>query len=503
MTKTNIILGPPGCGKTTTLLERVDAELAAGTPPDRIGYLSFTRRAADEAVKRACEKFNLERKQLPWFRTIHSLCFAALGLRKDDVLNGVKLTRDFAEFARVKITCKWSDDGTLNGFEPGDRALFIDNLARVNMVPLMTMYDGYDEDPGVSRAELQRVSTHLAKFKHEMGYLDFTDMLDQFVKHQIDIGLDVLFVDEAQDLSRLQWKVIEWIARRCRKLIVAGDDDQAIYRWAGADVDSFIAYPGESEVLGQSWRVPRSVQRIAEDLIRRVKNRRPKSWAPRDEEGEVDRKAVFADLDLVGPDVLILVRNNFVIEGLAQDLRNRGILFKVNDQPSVAGSVARAIYAWEKLRRGERVSIDDARKVYEKMRSVHEVARGSKKLSDFDDDAMVSLDDLRDRGGLLVDSPWYDALPNIGARDVSYVRKALQAGEKLNEPPRVRLQTIHTSKGGEGDHVVLMLETARRTDREAERKPDDELRTWYVAATRARRRLTLVSSPTQLRCKWL
>jgi ATP-dependent exoDNAse (exonuclease V) beta subunit len=50
-----------------------------------------------------------------------------------------------------------------------------------------------------------------------------------------------------------------------------------------------------------------------------------------------------------------------------------------------------------------------------------------------------------------------------------------------------------------------MLEVARRTDREAELNPDDELRVWYVAVTRAKERLTLVEpqSTQSLRCKWL
>ena len=83
----NIILGPPGTGKTHNLLNLVEKELSNGTPPDRIGFFAFTKKAANEAKNRAKIKFKLEDKQLPFFRTLHSLAFLQLGLTTSEVMS--------------------------------------------------------------------------------------------------------------------------------------------------------------------------------------------------------------------------------------------------------------------------------------------------------------------------------------------------------------------------------------------------------------------------------
>ncbi|BCV06358.1 MAG: hypothetical protein CM15mV131_310 [uncultured marine virus] len=82
-----IILGPPGTGKTTTLLNLVDEFIQQGIRPKQIGYFSFTK-SATEAATRAAEKFwalDLE-NDLSNFRTLHSYAFAQLGYDKRKML---------------------------------------------------------------------------------------------------------------------------------------------------------------------------------------------------------------------------------------------------------------------------------------------------------------------------------------------------------------------------------------------------------------------------------
>ena len=68
MAKVIKVLGPPGTGKTTTLLNYVQIEME-NVSIDKIGYFSFTRKAANEARDRAVEKFSLDKKSFKWFST--------------------------------------------------------------------------------------------------------------------------------------------------------------------------------------------------------------------------------------------------------------------------------------------------------------------------------------------------------------------------------------------------------------------------------------------------
>ena len=71
------------------------------------------------------------------------------------------------------------------------------------------------------------------------------NLIEDFLLKETTNKFEVLFIDEAQDLSLLQWEMVRKIWARAGKTYIAGDDDQAIFKWAGADVDHFIALKEE------------------------------------------------------------------------------------------------------------------------------------------------------------------------------------------------------------------------------------------------------------------
>jgi DNA helicase II / ATP-dependent DNA helicase PcrA len=547
-----IFLGPPGTGKTDRLLKEVDRLLANGIAPNRIGYHSFTNAAADEAVGRATLKFKLTREEFPYFSTLHSLCFRQLGLNKSDVADS--RMQEFAATAGIELSKYFSmEEGSSAGFLEGDRILFIDNLARMRMVPLHQQWDemqitSSQRAEQVSWPRTKQVAEYYARWKKTQHLLDFTDMLLEFYDHGKAPQLEALFVDEAQDLSLAQWRVVEKLAANARYVAIAGDDDQAIYEWAGADVNHFIDLPGNEHVLGQSWRVPPAIQSIALDIIDPVSHRRPKVWAPnvRDGNGSVDFFPGVVQADFSVPAswtsekdyVLALARNTYIIKKqIIPELRSRGVIFVYKKQPSIRPSVIAAVRHWEALRKGREVSVADVHGIYEHMytrtsKTNGSVAYGFKGLKDFpDNNEMVTIDLLKKRGGLLVDSVWYEALDKLktkegegtgrhvvdGIDDAQYLRLAMQQGNlrlSLNDEtnldhPRVRLSTIHSAKGAEAQHVVLFREMAWRTDQErklSQGAENAERRVWYVGVTRAKKRISIVNynrESAKAWCPWI
>ncbi len=491
--KTTIVAGCPGAGKTTRLLSMIDDRLRAGVAPNRIGFFTFTRGAQREAVTRAMDKFGLEEDALPYFQTIHSLGFRQMGLKSSQVLGRAHLDA-LATYLNVGLSGVQAIEGGTESSRLGDRLMHHENLARVRCVPLRKHYEESHED--FSYADLERFAEGLRRFKDDNDLLDFTDMLSLFVEAGEAPIIDCLFVDEAQDLSHLQWSAVAKCAREASEVIVAGDDDQAIFEWAGADVAAFVDLGGNVEKLEQSWRVPPEVQHFAAQIVDRIRHRRDKRWRARDAVGAVyyhldfDSVIDHAESSLALGEWLVLARNKQFLRRAETVLRSAGLPYTVHGVPSVPHLPA--IRAWENLRNGRAVGRDEILSCYDAMSRNVGYGHGAKALiSSQDDDWSATIDELRDEFKLLTDAVWYEALDRIPLGDRGYVRACLARNEDLSSI-RIRLSTIHAAKGGEADNVVLMLDQSYLTHRASRANPDAECRVFYVGATRSRKTLHVI-----------
>ena len=491
----NILLGPPGTGKTTSLLNLTERYLQDGVEPHKIGYLAFTKKAANEALERASIRFDLDKKQLVYFRTIHSLCYNWLGLKTSDIMARTHY-KEFSKLMGEPVNGQLrKEEGAVFGLSKGDQMLFVENIARNKQISIKEQWKMSNLD--IPWNHVHWFCSGLERYKEERFLKDYTDMLYLFIREKSKPSLDVLIVDEAQDLSKLQWECIKKLARGVKNIHIAGDDDQAIYQWAGADVQSFIDLKGDVEVLENSYRIPRKVHEVAQGILNRIpkENRREKSWNPRSVEGEVHVHTSHEHIDFSEGDWLVLARNGYILNRVEKFLQQIGFIYARNNVLSVKQELLDAIGNWELLRKDRKVSVSRVRDIYYFMSVGKGVARGKKKLPGLLEDELVDIHELKSKHGLLTDAIWHEALDRVGAQQREYLIACLRRGEKTSKP-RIRLSTIHAAKGGEADNVVVFTDVSVKTANELYSRPDGENRAFYVAVTRTRKNLHIVQPST-------
>ena len=230
-----LIFGPPGCGKTYTLMNIIQQELDRGTTPDRIAFCSFSRKAIHEASERVSANFNLTEKDTPYFRTLHSMGFRFLGLRKEEIVSVYDLKQIGAQMGMSFDNRDVYDaDGIMQlSAKEGNKYLTLIHRAKMRCVSLEREYNDFG-DYNIRWPLLEKLNKVYASYKEELGKYDFTDMIDLMVKQGTGPAIDVLIIDEAQDLTPLQWQQVEVLKQRAKRVWYAGDDDQAIFRYTGS-----------------------------------------------------------------------------------------------------------------------------------------------------------------------------------------------------------------------------------------------------------------------------
>ena len=482
-----IVLGPPGTGKTTTLLNKVDDYLK-NTDPDKVGYFAFTQKAAYEARDRAIKKFNLTEDDLPYFRTLHSLAFRKLGIKRDQVMQQ-RHYRDLGKKLGFPVTYADYQEDQGSAFNSDSEYLRIIQLAQLRNITPEQQFDLHEHTQDLERSTLKIIDNELRRYKKEYNLIDFNDMITEFTKSDKSPKFDVVFIDEAQDLSLMQWDMARTIWNKTEDSFIAGDDDQAIYKWAGADVDSFIALEGQYLPLTQSFRIPAKVHGVAMGIINRIRNRIDKTWQPKTVQGNLHRHYNADTIDMSNGEWLVLARTKHLLKDIEESLYQRGLYYTSKYRRGTEKDLHEAATNWEHLRQGQLVNFKQIENIAKYMGPKH---WHKKKIKGMVKESFYGIDQLVRDYGLQVKTVWYEAFDDAGQTKVNYLRKMRANGEKLNEAPRIELSTIHGAKGGESQNVVLLTDLTQNTMKGYERDPDDENRLFYVGATRTKENLHII-----------
>ena len=486
-----IILGPPGTGKTTTLLNLVDQFIQQGIRPKQIGYFSFTKKAANEAATRAAEKFGLDiDNDLENFKTLHALAFKKLNMTKEKMM-GKEDYKEFGQKCNIPIkTANYSaEDGTFNS---DNEYLTIINTARVKRMDLLEYYDSRQNILDIERNTLFLLDEQLKQFKKEKGLKDFTDLLEDFIDKELSPTFKVLFIDEAQDLSKLQWEMVRSLWINAEKTYIAGDDDQAIFKWAGADVDHFIALKEEVDTiktLDQSYRIPGGpIHELSQKIIGKVQNRFNKDYKPRAEHGILKRYSDITQVNMSKGNWLILSTANYFLDDAKDLCELQGWYYQHRGINSVSLNLLIALNNWEKWRKGDTaLGTIEIKNIYEYLGD--KVLPGFRKGKTLHSDTKYLIRDCRAEHGLVTTDVWYEAFDGLDTITENYIRNMRANGEQINKNPRIIMSTIHGAKGGEADNVLLMQDLTNAALETISHDPDELHRLFYTGATRAKREL--------------
>lgn len=480
-----VFTASPGTGKTTKLIDLVAGLLEKGVPPEKIGFTTFTKAGADHARDVAVRRFNLDPKRFRHFRTLHSLAYQTFQSPK------IAETEPdlFKELTKVTgVPCTYyrrgiGEEGISAAFL-GDIFLSLHNLARNRLDDARSLMLADKRFRMVDWTAYEQFINRYEQLKQFYRTLDYTGLIERFVQIQdVLVDIEYLFVDEAQDLTRLQWAMIQKLEETVQHSYVAGDDKQAIYQWAGASPETLIDLTGERRVLEQSYRLKSSVLELSEKIASRIKLKSPYAIKAFKEGGKVTGIRDLRALDLSQGSWLLLGRLNADLIPYQQLCDRLG--YKYTTTNDNYAEIFEAIRIYESLRQGLWLTIGDFQKVLPYLPTGEAIERGYKKvIQEADPLETISCEVLQSRYGLRCSSGWYKdfKLPSY-SREILHKMVSKEGATSL---ARIQIKTIHAAKGLEAQNVVLLprLSSACKETLES-LNPDPEHRVFYVAVTRA------------------
>ena len=196
--KTIKIFGPPGTGKTHTLIERVlKGHLARGVKPIEIAFISFTNKAVDTAIERALKAFpQYDTDDFARFKTLHKFCRRYF---EEEVFDPKACMLDYALQASIIKTSdkRLSDDN----FTYKDWSLGVYDKSRNMMLDPVEVYKKEQHKMDSLDVYIRKIDTY-NHYKKD-SFIDFTDMIERTIDEVDFPELQILILDEAQDFTPL------------------------------------------------------------------------------------------------------------------------------------------------------------------------------------------------------------------------------------------------------------------------------------------------------------
>lgn len=461
---------------THKIIEEVTKELEVRRP-EEVAFVTFTRKGAEEGLRRICSKLMLEADDFPYFRTLHSLTFHALNLKPSQMFGRIDQRKFNSMYGfnvnRVEVDTK--------KVMPTKDSKYLDfyDLKRSGALTSKQLAEA-----DIDLVYYRRLVQKYEEYKSSNCLVDFFDCLIKYVQYGVPLPCKIIYVDECQDISALQWKVIEKAFSNAEKIVLVGDVKQCIYQYSGARPDFLIDFSRKfpTEHLAMSYRLPRCVYDLANAVTSFMGEKTEQKSLFREENPEgsitqlsdVGRLSNFIDLNDIKNNTkrtkwYLLARNKCYLTMYTEMLEEKIIPYWTCEGFFMGGAIMKRLKDYENFRKE---GYKDEKAKEEFMRKF----------------GIVDFNEPFTETNLFTEKrKWVYA---------SYIQK--YGLEKLAEMtkwnPQILVSTIHYVKGGEADNVSILLDATDRTKNNVFYDIDEELRVLYVGITRTRENLFLVDS---------
>ena len=290
-----LVVAGPGSGKTRVVTHRVAQLLSEGVLPESILVLTFTNKAADEMKERVRQ---LTGSANVWIGTFHRFCARLLRQYADRVgldpgytiySGNESAAAVRSAMARLKemdaekegryAEVKYSADSIMHAVS-ALKNRFLDPVSE--FVPA----------PGNEREEF--LHDLLPVLAHEMqlaNAVDFDDLLllsvrlfreDPMLRRSIARQFEYVLIDEYQDTNLAQYAISHALTLESTNLMAAGDPDQSIYGWRGANIANILEFEKDFPTakvvhLEENFRSTQFILNAAAQLIEHNTQRKPKA----------------------------------------------------------------------------------------------------------------------------------------------------------------------------------------------------------------------------------
>ncbi len=356
-----LVVAGAGTGKSRTLVYRVARLVEMGVNPQSILLLTFTRKAAQEMLRRAASLIDSRCEKVSG-GTFHS--FANQILRKfahkigypnnftildqsdaEDVINLIRTNLGYDKQKRrfpKKQTLYDIISLSIN------KQCSIEEIVALQYPHFMDFID-----------DIKIIKNEYENFKKKNALLDYDDLLvkfkellekDEEFRKFIHRNYKYIMVDEFQDTNKLQAEIIKLMGGASRNIMVVGDDSQSIYSFRGANFKNIIEFPKDFPdtkiiTIEENYRSTQAILNFTNQIIALMREKYPKTLYTKNEFGElpaivsaqnttleskfvVDKILDLREDGIALQDMAVLFRSGYISYDLEIELNKAGIPYR-------------------------------------------------------------------------------------------------------------------------------------------------------------------------------